>query len=231
MRKRSLVLEAEQRQRDSDRARRAAGAAMQQGEQGPRISGGSGPRGSGGSTRQRITNEGEAEQRLSEQARVVSREQQQDPPLQGRGQGGRAIGGGESFDKDPHSKILDLPRQQFRQEYDLHKHNLAHQPQDRQEPAPPQAPAAVQSRSSFPHAFERWETLSAHWEGLTSFWIRRLEENSNEVNREPISQQLARQVTDLSAAGANLFHAVVELQRLRASSERKFPALVLRDTS
>jgi hypothetical protein len=29
-------------------------------------------------------------------------------------------------------------------------------------------------------------------------------------------------VTDLSAAGANLFHAVVELQRLRASSERKF---------
>ena len=33
---------------------------------------------------------------------------------------------------------------------------------------------------------------------------------------------MARQVTDLSAAGANLFHAVVELQRLRASSERKF---------
>lgn len=35
-------------------------------------------------------------------------------------------------------------------------------------------------------------------------------------------KQLARQVTDLAAAGANLFHAVVELQRLRASSERKF---------
>ena len=33
---------------------------------------------------------------------------------------------------------------------------------------------------------------------------------------------MARQVSDLSAAGANLFHAVVELQRLRASSERKF---------
>src|SRR5256714_7212996 len=33
---------------------------------------------------------------------------------------------------------------------------------------------------------------------------------------------MARQITDLSAAGANLFHAVVELQRLRASSERKF---------
>jgi hypothetical protein len=49
-----------------------------------------------------------------------------------------------------------------------------------------------------------------------------LEQNQNEINRDPISQQLSRQVTDLSAAGANLFHAVVELQRLRASSERKF---------
>ena len=76
--------------------------------------------------------------------------------------------------------------------------------------------------SSFPHAFERWETLSSHWEGLTSYWIRRLEQNSEELNREPLNQQLARQITDLSAAGANLFHAVVELQRLRASSERKF---------
>lgn len=76
--------------------------------------------------------------------------------------------------------------------------------------------------SSFPHAFERWETLSSHWEGLTSYWIRRLEANSGESSREPLNQQMARQVTDLSAAGANLFHAVVELQRLRASSERKF---------
>ena len=42
------------------------------------------------------------------------------------------------------------------------------------------------------------------------------------MNREPLNQQLSRQVVDLSAAGANLFHAVVELQRLRASSERKF---------
>ena len=74
--------------------------------------------------------------------------------------------------------------------------------------------------SSFPHAFERWETLSSQWEGLTSYWIRRLEQNSDD--NQPINQQLARQVTDLSAAGANLFHAVVELQRLRASSERKF---------
>lgn len=85
------------------------------------------------------------------------------------------------------------------------------------EGAPPRANA-----SSFPHAFERWETLSSHWEGLTSYWIRRLEQNSDEMNREPLNQQMARQVTDLSAAGANLFHAVVELQRLRASSERKF---------
>ncbi|KAK4697588.1 hypothetical protein P7C71_g521, partial [Lecanoromycetidae sp. Uapishka_2] len=76
--------------------------------------------------------------------------------------------------------------------------------------------------SSFPHAFERWETLSSHWEGLTSFWIRRLEQNKEDFEREPLNAQMARQVTDLSAAGANLFHAVVELQRLRASSERKF---------
>lgn len=78
------------------------------------------------------------------------------------------------------------------------------------------------SRSGFPHAFERWETLSSHWEGLTSYWIRKLESNSEEMARDPLSQQMSRQITDLSAAGANLFHAVVELQRLRASSERKF---------
>ncbi|KAI9163206.1 hypothetical protein HJFPF1_04805 [Paramyrothecium foliicola] len=92
----------------------------------------------------------------------------------------------------------------------------------RTDDVPPQAAGGSRPRNSFPHAFERWETLSAHWEGLTSYWIRKLEQNSNEVNRDPVSQQLARQVTDLSAAGANLFHAVVELQRLRASSERKF---------
>ena len=93
---------------------------------------------------------------------------------------------------------------------------------------PQAAPQAAQEQtprsntSSFPHAFERWEQLSSHWEGLTSFWIRRLEQNKEDLDREPLNQQMARQVTDLSAAGANLFHAVVELQRLRASSERKF---------
>ena len=81
---------------------------------------------------------------------------------------------------------------------------------------------ASRPRTSFPHAFERWEALSAHWEGLTSFWIRQLQQRSEEINQDPLNRQLARQVTDLSAAGANLFHAVVELQRLRASSERKF---------
>ena len=73
--------------------------------------------------------------------------------------------------------------------------------------------------SSFPHAFERWETLSSRWEGLTSYWIRKLESNPQKAD---INQEMARQITDLAAAGANLFHAVVELQRLRASSERKF---------
>lgn len=79
-----------------------------------------------------------------------------------------------------------------------------------------------QPRTAFPHAFERWENLSSEWEGLTSYWIRRLQENTNELNGKPIDQQMSRQITDLAAAGANLFHAVVELQRLRASSERKF---------
>lgn len=94
------------------------------------------------------------------------------------------------------------------------------------QPPPPGLASSSQQRqsttSTFPHAFERWETLSSHWEGLTSYWIRRLEQNTDDVRREPLAQQMSRQITDLSAAGANLFHAVVELQRLRASSERKF---------
>ena len=77
-------------------------------------------------------------------------------------------------------------------------------------------------RATFPNALERWETLSSHWEGLTSYWIHRLQENSNELNREPLNQQMSRQIVDLSAAGSNLFLAVFELQRLRASSDRKF---------
>ncbi|KAK7551564.1 hypothetical protein IWX49DRAFT_550384 [Phyllosticta citricarpa] len=100
--------------------------------------------------------------------------------------------------------------------------------------ARPGASAGLQSRvsgdgqqrdptvSTFPHAFERWEQLSSHWEGLTSYWIRRLEQNQDEMSNQSLTQQMSRQITDLSAAGANLFHAVVELQRLRASSERKF---------
>lgn len=105
-------------------------------------------------------------------------------------------------------------------------------PQPPQGPPPDGQPGATQPQSQqsqqqprrvgFPHAFERWETLSSHWEGLTSYWIRKLEQNNDALERDPLSQQMARQVTDLSAAGANLFHAVVELQRLRASSERKF---------
>jgi hypothetical protein len=98
--------------------------------------------------------------------------------------------------------------------------------QNRAGPGPGAGEGGTQARnpnvSSFPHAFERWEALSSHWEGLTSYWIRRLEQNKEDVNREPLAQQMSRQITDLSAAGANLFHAVVELQRLRASSERKF---------
>ncbi|GAM43956.1 hypothetical protein TCE0_060r19188 [Talaromyces pinophilus] len=96
-------------------------------------------------------------------------------------------------------------------------------PSEPQAPNPSQAQAQDQlKRTTFPHAFERWETLSSHWEGLTGYWIRKLEQNNNELSQDPLSQQMARQINDLSAAGANLFHAVVELQRLRASSERRF---------
>lgn len=87
----------------------------------------------------------------------------------------------------------------------------------------PDDPVQRATASSFPHAFERWETLSSHWEGLTSYWLHKLEQNTEEIrNTIPNASTLNRQITDLSAAGANLFHAVVELQRLRASSERKF---------
>ncbi|EPS37396.1 hypothetical protein H072_8917 [Dactylellina haptotyla CBS 200.50] len=82
--------------------------------------------------------------------------------------------------------------------------------------------AATTGASPFPHAFERWEMLSAQWEGLTRYWNRRLEQHQEEISRDPLAVQMSRNITDLSAAGANLFHAVVELQRLRASSERKF---------
>lgn len=101
------------------------------------------------------------------------------------------------------------------------------------EPPPPSSSAVDDDEATnvlphepdtqFPHAFERWESLSAHWEGLTSFYIRRLDQNAEEIrNTVPSSEQLSRQIVDLSSAGANLFHAVVEMQRLRASSERKF---------
>jgi hypothetical protein len=76
--------------------------------------------------------------------------------------------------------------------------------------------------SAFPSAFERWETISSYWEGLMTYWVRRLEENSYETAQDDIKTQLSKQVTDLGAAGQNLFHAMVELQHLRASSERKF---------
>ncbi|KAK6330992.1 hypothetical protein TWF718_003186 [Orbilia javanica] len=82
--------------------------------------------------------------------------------------------------------------------------------------------SAATTASPFPHAFERWEMLSAQWEGLTRYWNRRLEQHQEEISRDPLAVQMSRNITDLSAAGANLFHAVVELQRLRASSERKF---------
>lgn len=211
------LLEEDNRRSAERRVPAGAGAAQSSG----RDEGGQ--RGSGGTTGQRISDNSQRSDRRSGDRTATGR--QPDAPLQGVGRGGTAVGGGEA------ATSRTRPTQSQQQPRPVASENV------RTRPVPAEAgpSGADQSstqqqggaggnptRSSFPHAFERWETLSAHWEGLTSFWIRRLEDNSNEINRDPLSQQLSRQVTDLSAAGANLFHAVVELQRLRASSERKF---------
>ncbi|KAI9640060.1 hypothetical protein NHQ30_011624 [Ciborinia camelliae] len=187
-------------------------------------------RAAAGAAAQRLEERGEGQQRISSNSQRVDRRA-----------GDRTISGGESIrpveqpvqrrstisraPQGPEVAPLRLPMQSQSKPIET---GGPSQPGLSTGAGPAQpAPLTVPSRegptrSSFPHAFERWETLSAHWEGLTSFWLRRLEENSSEINRDPLSQQLSRQNTDLSAAGANLFHAVVELQRLRASSERKF---------
>lgn len=213
------LIEQEERRRSAERrAAAAAGAAQRSGE-------GGGQRGSGGTTGQRISDNSRTSDRRSGD-RVSGGERTQET-LQGVGRGGRAVGGGDSA-----PSARPRPTQSQQQPRPAQPDSSRTRPAQSQPgpsvPGPstetpaPENGGTGPTRSSFPHAFERWETLSAHWEGLTSFWIRRLEENSNEINRDPLSQQLSRQVTDLSAAGANLFHAVVELQRLRASSERKF---------
>lgn len=209
--------EARQMEESQRKVAAAAGAAEVK-----RGSGESSQRGPAGTAGPRISDNSQRSDRRSGE-RLGSGDRQQDQPLQALGSGGRAIGGGH--EAQPATRPRPAQSQQQRQpQQETTRPGQA--PQDPTVPIAAQPPqvafSGVGTRSSFPHAFERWETLSAHWEGLTSFWIRRLEENSREISREPISQQLARQVTDLSAAGANLFHAVVELQRLRASSERKF---------
>lgn len=158
--------------------------------------------------------------------------------LQGSGRGGTALGGGEAVPTAPRpargptvSQGQPRPVRTNQTSGAQASGTVPAQPTSStaalavppaQQPGEGSGSARRTTQSSFPHAFERWETLSSHWEGLTSFWIRRLEANAEEIERDPLNSQLARQVTDLSAAGANLFHAVVELQRLRASSERKF---------
>ena len=207
------LIEQDERRRSAERRAAAAGAAQ-------RVTGeGGAQRGSGGTTGQRISDNSQRS------GRVASGEKPQET-LQGVGQGGLAVGGGDSAASARPRPTQSQPTRPAQAE--------SSRPQPAQPQAGPSVPGptteisapqpteTAPTRSSFPHAFERWESLSAHWEGLTSFWIRRLEDNSSEINRDPLSQQLSRQITDLSAAGANLFHAVVELQRLRASSERKF---------
>ena len=148
-------------------------------------------------------------------------------PVEARRQSNRAVSASAAVNTQAGSSaqsrntIANAPVGTSQPRIDRASATLAAQQQPRQESAGGSQQRSTNT-SSFPHAFERWETLSSHWEGLTSFWIRRLEQNKEDLDRDPINQQMARQVTDLSAAGANLFHAVVELQRLRASSERKF---------
>ncbi|KAG0650155.1 hypothetical protein D0Z07_3142 [Hyphodiscus hymeniophilus] len=214
------LIEQEERRQSAERRAAAAGAAQRgSGE-------GGNQRGSGGTTGQRISDNSQRSGRAG--SRVTSGERPQET-LQGVGRGGSAVGGGEaapSARPRPSTQAQQQPRpsqpEASRTRPAQAQAGSSVPGPSTETPVPPENSGAAPTRSSFPHAFERWETLSAHWEGLTSFWIRRLEENSNEINRDPLSQQLSRQVTDLSAAGANLFHAVVELQRLRASSERKF---------
>lgn len=93
------------------------------------------------------------------------------------------------------------------------------QPQSREAPERPQYPG---DGDSLLLAFKRWEDLSIQFEGTTSYWNRRLEANANSLNDIPMGRDMQRQMHDLTAAGANLFHAVVEIQRTRASSERRF---------
>ncbi len=95
----------------------------------------------------------------------------------------------------------------------------------RVQPLPEQSRSAQSQNpnaSSFSHPLERWKTLSSHWERLTSYWIKRLEENSHQLEDDPIHQHLFRQLESLSATGTNLYHAIVDLQQQRESSEREF---------
>jgi hypothetical protein len=217
---------------EQDRKRRAGKRAT--------AAGVAGERGSGGETYEE-SGSALAPQRVSDSSQKSDRmggggtggnARPQDVPIQGRGRGGTALGGGEAVSARP-ARGPTVSQGQPRPVRtgpptgpEIHAGPSAPPKTSQPQPETGESSAANAARrttqSSFPHAFERWETLSAHWEGLTSFWIRRLEENANELQRDPVSAQLSRQVTDLSAAGANLFHAVVELQRLRASSERKF---------
>jgi hypothetical protein len=89
-----------------------------------------------------------------------------------------------------------------------------------QQPDP--KPQSSPSKAGSPHAFQRWEDLSAKWDGLVSYSLRKIEQTSEETLDLPLTEQLLRKVTDLSAARDNLSHALVELEKSRASSERKF---------
>jgi len=70
-------------------------------------------------------------------------------------------------------------------------------------------------------SLESWEKMSSRWEGIITSWIKRLEDNPNGMQ-----DQLSRQISHLSAAGIELFHAIIEMQGLHASTEKEFQQLL-----
>lgn len=84
----------------------------------------------------------------------------------------------------------------------------------------PSAPATgLLANTSVPRSFEKWDSLSSHWECLTADWLRKLEQSADEVQGLPLTMQMSRQITDLSAAGINFFQTVTKMQRLREALE------------
>ncbi|KAK9454814.1 hypothetical protein V1511DRAFT_368926 [Dipodascopsis uninucleata] len=67
-----------------------------------------------------------------------------------------------------------------------------------------------------------WATLSAEFEGISGYWIRKLKQNEEELKDQPPLRQLSRMVNDLTSTGASLFQALVALQKRRAEMHSQY---------